>query len=166
MGLRFGREALFHGSANLNDYGCYGVPVVAPAAGKVIQSRDSEPDMTPGAPSNNTTAPGGNFVAIQLDNGAYLLIAHLKSGSVRVKTGDAVEEGQQIGECGNSGNTSEPHIHIHLQRQDPDFYSPNFAEGLPLYFRDHDGPHMPQGGVKVEGDKPIATGDTVQHIGK
>lgn len=83
-----------------------------------------------------------------------------------VKTGDTVTEGQLIGQCGNSGNTSEPHIHIHHQRQDPTVYPFNFAEGLPLYFRNHNGQMMPIGGVRVESDKAIATGDLVQHIGK
>ena len=155
------------GSGRLEDYGCYGVPVVAPANGVVVKAHDGEPDATPGVVSNNFTAPEGNFVAIRLEEtGTYLLIAHLKPGSVTVQTGETVREGQVIGACGNSGNTSEPHIHIHHQRQDPNFYPLNFAEGLPLYFRDHDGPPMPVGGFKVDGETVILTGDVVQHTGK
>jgi len=156
----------FVASPELTDYGCYGVPVVAPAAGVVVKAHDGEPDMTPGVLSNNTAAPEGNVVAIRLETGTYLIIAHLKAGSVLVQVGDTVAEGQPIGQCGNSGHTSEPHIHIHHQRQDPTVYPLNFAEGLPLYFRDHDGPPMPEGGVRVEDGQPIATGATVQHIGK
>lgn len=160
-------EPYFTGSTELTDYGCYGVPVVAPAAGYVVEAHDGEPDMTPGVISNNIRVPAGNFVAIRLEEtGTYLIIAHLKRGSVVVKAGERVEEGQVIGQCGNSGNTSEPHIHIHHQRQDPTLYPINFAEGLPLYFRDHDGPPMPEGGVRVENGKLVATGATVQHIGK
>ncbi len=159
-------EPYFTGSAELTDYGCYGVPVVAPAAGYVVQAHDGEPDMTPGVASNNTEAPEGNFIAIKLETGTYLIIAHLKPSSVLVQVGDQVEEGQIIGQCGNSGNTSEPHIHIHHQRQDPTIYPINFAEGLPLYFRDHNGPPMPEGGVRMENGKPVATGATVQHVGK
>jgi len=159
-------EPYFTGSSELTDYGCYGVPVVAPAAGTVAEAHDGEPDMTPGVSSNNYTAPEGNFVAIELETGTYLLLAHMQPGSVRVKTGDRVEEGQEIGRCGNSGNTSEPHIHIHHQRQDPRVYPLNFAEGLPLYFRDHDGPPMPEGGVRVEDGEPVALGATVRHVGK
>lgn len=160
-------EPYAHGSDQLEEYGCYGVPVVAPAKGTVVKAHDGEPDEVPGVVSNNFTAPEGNHVAIQLDEtGTYLLIAHLKLGSVTVKTGDTVAEGQVIGACGNSGNTSEPHIHIHHQRQNPNFFPINFAEGLPLYFRDHDGPPMPVGGVRMEGETVILTGDTVQHIGK
>ena len=159
-------EPYFTGSAELTDYGCYGVPVVASAAGYVVQAHDGEPDMTPGVVSNNTEAPEGNIIALKLETGTYLIIAHLKPSSVLVQVGDQVEEGQVIGQCGNSGNTSEPHIHIHHQRQDPTVYPINFAEGLPLYFRDHDGPPMPEGGVRMENGKPVATGATVQHIGK
>lgn len=156
----------FSGSPNLEDYGCYGVPVVAPVSGYVVAARDGEPDATPGVVSNNMVAPTGNHVMIRMETGTYLVIAHLKNGSVTVKTGETVVEGQVIGQCGNSGNTSEPHIHIHHQRQDPTVYPLNFAEGLPLYFRDHDGPPMPVGGYRLEDDKPIPTGDLVQHIGK
>jgi len=154
------------GSAKLEDYGCYGVPVLAPASGLVVKAHDGEPDEIPGV-SRNFKAPTGNHVAIRLgETQTYLIIAHLKTGSVAVKTGDAVVEGQVIGNCGNSGNTSEPHIHIHHQRQDPNLYPLNYAEGLPLYFRDHKGPPMPEGGFKQEGGKVVLTGDTVQHMSK
>lgn len=157
-------EPYLSGSANLADYGCYGVPVVAPAAGIVSKAHDGEPDEVPGVVSNNTTAPEGNHVVIQLDEtGTYLLIAHLKQGSLTVTAGQRVSEGQVIGQCGNSGNTSEPHIHIHHQRQDPVVYPINFAEGLPLYFRDHDGPPMPEGGFEMVDGAPVVTGATVQH---
>lgn len=155
-----------HGSANLEEYGCYGVPVVAPAAGLVTETHDGEPDETPGVVSNNVAAAKGNYVVIQLETGTYLVIAHLKPGSVAVAAGQTVAEGQVIGQCGNSGNTSEPHIHIHHQRQDPAVYPLNFAEGLPLAFRDHDGPPMPVGGYEIDGETVTFTGDVVQHVGR
>lgn len=155
------------GSNKVEDYGCYGIPILAPISGLVTIAHDGEPDEVPGVVSNNFTAPTGNYVVIQLkETGTYLLIAHLKPGSVTVKEGEHVEEGQKIGECGNSGNTSEPHIHIHHQRQDPAEFPLNFAEGLPLYFRDHDGKPMPVGGFELDGETAILIGDTVQHIGK
>jgi hypothetical protein len=156
------------GSSRLQDHGCYGVPVLAPTSGLVTRAHDGEPDEVPGKLSNNSTAPLGNHVAIQLEaTGTYLLIAHLKPGSVAVEDGQTVEEGQLIGACGNSGNTSEePHIHIHHQRQDPTVFPINFAEGLPLYFRDHDGKPMPVGGIALICGRATLTGDTVRHIGK
>jgi len=159
-------EPYITGSDKLEDYGCYGVPIVAPISGVVSIAHDGEPDTIPGVVSNNFEAPLGNHVVIKMETETYLVIAHMKPGSIMVKTGDTVEEGQQIGECGNSGNTSEPHIHIHHQRQDPAVFPINFAEGLPLYFRDHDGALMPVGGIKIEGDTVTAIGDTIQHIGK
>jgi hypothetical protein len=156
-------EPYLSGSSELADYGCYGVPVLAPASGHVTRAHDGEPDQVPGQVSNNFTAPLGNHVIIELPTGTYLVLAHLREGSVVVETGDTVEEGQPLGECGNSGNTSEPHIHIHHQRQDPTEFPINFANGLPLYFRDHDGPPMPEGGVRVEDGQTIAVGAVVQH---
>jgi len=151
-------------SAQLEDYGCYAIPVVAPVSGTAAHAHDGEPDMTPGVLSNNFQAPLGNHVVIRLETGTYLVIAHLKPGSVTVKAGETVAEGQGIGQCGNSGNTREPHSHIHHQRQDPVTYPGDLAEGWPLYFRDHDGTPMPEGGLQTENDQVVATGDTVQHI--
>ncbi|MCA1620762.1 MAG: M23 family metallopeptidase [Acidobacteria bacterium] len=158
-------EPSFTGGARLEDYGCWGVPVVAPAAGRVVRAHDGEPDETPGAVSNNFDAPAGNHVVIELATGTYLEVAHLQRGSVSVKEGEAVEEGRPLGRCGNSGNTSEPHIHVHHQRQHPDFGEGILVEGLPLYFRDHDGPPMPEGGFKEEGGRAVPKGAVVRHVG-
>lgn len=155
----------FMGSERLEDYGCWGVPVVAPAAGKIVKAHDREPDETPGIVSGNIEKPSGNHVGIELPTGTYLLIAHLQRGSVAVKTGEQVQEGQMLGRCGNSGNTSEPHIHIHHQRQHPDFAGGNFAEGLPLYFRNHDGEPMPKGGFEIAGERAVPAGAIVRHLG-
>jgi hypothetical protein len=153
------------GSSRLEDYGCYGTTVVAPAAARVHDATDGEPDQTPGKLSPNFKAPLGNNVVLALPTGTYLVIAHLKPGSVLVHAGDQVAEGQPIGACGNSGNTSEPHIHIHHQRQDPKGRPLNFSEGLPLYFRDLDGPPMPEGGVERRDGKPVLVGAVVRHRG-
>ncbi|MBN1876049.1 MAG: peptidoglycan DD-metalloendopeptidase family protein [Anaerolineae bacterium] len=155
----------YTGSSRLQDYGCYGVTVLAPAAGVVTTAHDGEPDTIPG---ESPTSTRGNYVVIQLEEtGTYLFIAHLKPGSVSVESGQRVEEGQPIGRCGSSGNSSEPHIHIHHQRQNPEAYSDDFiwfAEGLPLCFRDHDGPAMPEGGF-TEGTHGEPLGPTVRHVG-
>ena len=66
---------------------------------------------------------------------------------------------------GNSGNTSGPHIHIHHQRQDPSVFPAGFAEGLPLFFRDHDGPPMPIGGLKKINGRPVWSGQRIRHNG-
>ena len=153
------------GSSRLEDYGCYGKDVVAPTAGEVWMAHDGEPEQTPGKLVPNFRAPLGNDVVLRLPSGTFLILAHLQTGSVAVHEGAHVEEGEVVGRCGDTGNTSEPHVHIHHQRQDPRTYPVNFAEGLPLYFRDHDGAAMPQGGVSIQGEKVTPTGDVVRHVG-
>ena len=54
----------------------------------------------------------GNHVVVRGDDGTCVVLAHLRRGSVRVRRGDLVEPGQVVAECGNSGNSSEPHLHI------------------------------------------------------
>lgn len=151
-------------SENLEDYGCYGIKVLAPANGRIVIAHDGEKEQVPGKLQTSLN-PYGNHVVIELPTETYLVIAHLKLDSVAVSAGDMVQEGETIGQCGNTGNTSEPHIHVHHQRQNPAEFPVNFAEGLPLYFRDHNGPAMPQGGYLEEGDQAILTGDIVQHQG-
>ena len=102
---------------------------------------------------------------MQLESGTYLLIAHLKPGSVSVSERDEVLEGEAIGACGNSGNTSEPHIHIHHQRQDPKDRPLHFPEGLPLYLRDHNGEAMPNGGFEIRDGETVLIGAIVRHVG-
>ena len=158
-------EPAFVGSKRVEDYGCWGVPVVAPIAAVVHLAHDGEPDQEPGLP-REIAKPLGNHVALRLGGGGYLLLAHLRRGSVVVREGDRVEEGAEIGQCGNSGHTSEPHVHVHAQRQDPRGRPINFSEGLPLTFRDHDGPAtMPLGGLTVKEGHVVATGMVIRHTG-
>jgi hypothetical protein len=58
----------------------------------------------------------GNHLIIRLSDGSHLLYAHLRRGSLRFSVGDQVRMGDVIAACGNSGNTTRPHLHI--QRQD------------------------------------------------
>lgn len=158
-------EPALVGSTELTDYGCWGAAVLAPTSGTVSVATDGLPDEVPSRPSNNTEHPLGNSVAIEIDGGTYIVVAHLQQGSVLVSKGDRVDEGQPLGRCGNSGNTSEPHIHVHHQRQNPARYPVNFAEGLPLFFRDHPGAPMPKGGVEHRDGAFLLTGEVVQHEG-
>lgn len=116
--------------AELADYYCYGEPILAPAAGTVVWLRDSLPDNRPGRmdPKN----PAGNAVILDHGNREYSLLAHLQPRTLRVKPGDRVRAGDELGRCGNSGNTSEPHLHYHLQ-DGPKFGD---ADGLPPRFLD------------------------------
>jgi len=162
-------EPAVNGSSRLEDYGCFDTTVVAPIAGTVHLARDGAKDLAIGETLADPSQLLGNHVVLKLSTGTFLVLAHLRSGSVTVKAGDVVTEGQAVGRCGNSGNSSEPHIHIHHQRQDPMLFDGdlnlgvNFVEGLPLYFRDHGGPAMPHGGIRVDGAKVTPIGDVVQH---
>ncbi|MFI9105454.1 M23 family metallopeptidase [Streptomyces fildesensis] len=72
----------------------------------------------------------GNHVILDLGDGTYLLLAHLRRGSIAVHPGQSVHRGQLIGQCGNSGNSSEPHLHLQLM----DHRRPLLAAGLPFVF--------------------------------
>ena len=115
----------------LSSYLSYGQPLIAAAAGKVVVSRDGFPDQPP--PDNPTAPPfaelPGNRVVLRVAPGIYLLYAHMKPGSVRVREGDRVRRGQRLGTLGNSGNSATPHLHLQLQT------TRSFAsDGLPFVF--------------------------------
>lgn len=100
------------GSKN-EDYFAFGQEIVAPADGVVVYAVDGIHDNKPGE-MNRMFVPG-NLVVIKHADGEYSLFAHFKQNSVRVKTGDKVLRGQTIGLCGNSGNSSEAHLHFQVQ---------------------------------------------------
>jgi murein DD-endopeptidase MepM/ murein hydrolase activator NlpD len=73
---------------------------------------------------------GGNHVIVDLGGGHYAFYAHLKPGSIRVRAGDRVHRGQVLGLVGNSGNSTEPHLHFHVS----DANSPLGSEGVPYAY--------------------------------
>ena len=91
-------------------YAIFGAEVVSPCTGMVIDSYDGLPDLFP--PETDRQFPPGNHVVVACD-GIHVTLAHLMSGSVMVKRGDVLEAGEPIARAGNSGNTTEPHLHIH-----------------------------------------------------
>ena len=104
------------------DFYAFGREVLAPADGTVIEVIEGVRDNTPG--SMNPYSALGNCVVIQHREGEVSVLAHLKRGSIVVKVSDNVKRGQLLGKCGNSGNSSEPHLHYHLQN------SPVLQDGL------------------------------------
>ncbi|OWR32112.1 peptidase M24 [Saccharibacillus sp. O23] len=146
------------GSARLEDYGIYGASVFAPAAGTVVEAKDGEADHAPGESEPETLA--GNHIYLRLDEtGTYLVFAHLMRGSAAVEAGQHVEVGEPLGRVGNSGSSSEPHLHLHHQRQNPAETNLFLSEGLPLYFKSTSGAFMPSGGVEVQGGRDVPTGE-------
>lgn len=117
----------------VTDYLCYGVPILAPAAGEVAWVRDDVRDAPgPGTGWLDMLTPffPGCTVVIKHAADEYSFLAHLRPGSIVVRPGDRVEAGQPIGQCGNSGHSTEPHLHFHIQDR-ADFWT---AAGLPIVF--------------------------------
>ena len=83
------------------------------AGGKLEIAVDGLPDKSIGVSDKQNIC--GNHVVIRTGTGKFVFIAHLQAGSLAVKEGDAVKAGQLIGRCGNSGNSSAPHVHLHTQ---------------------------------------------------
>lgn len=94
-------------------YAIFGAPVYAPCAGEVVAAADGFPDMPP--PRADRAHMAGNHVILSC-GGAWIVLGHLQRGTVLVRAGDSVRVGAPLGRVGNSGNTSEPHLHIHAQR--------------------------------------------------
>jgi murein DD-endopeptidase len=112
-------------------YYAYGQDALAVGDGMVVAVKDSIPENIPGI--NSRAVPitletvGGNHVILDLGGGRFAFYAHLQPGSLRVKRGDRVRRGAVLGLVGNSGNSTEPHLHFHLS----DGNSPLGSEGIP-----------------------------------
>jgi hypothetical protein len=115
------------GSANAHYY-AFGRPIVAPAGGMVVAMTNDVPDNRPGL--MNALQPLGNHVVIAHGNGEFSFMAHFQRGTVLVRSGEIVARGQVLARCGNSGNSSEPHLHYHLQ----DTSTFGKGDGLPAQF--------------------------------
>ena len=109
-------------------YPTWDAPVVAPADGTVITAVDGFPDLDVGTRDRHN--PAGNYVELLTAEGVRILIAHFKKGSVGVAEGQQVAQGDVLGRVGNSGNTTEPHIHIHAMTETTD----GTWVGVPMYF--------------------------------
>jgi len=124
----------------------FGAPVVAPARGTVARVHDGEPDH-PARRSQLALVPymlgqtdrlrqgvgalAGNHVVLELEAGrGFVALVHLQRGSILVKEGEVVGPGQQLAACGNSGNSTEPHVHLQVM----DRADPMAARGVPMAF--------------------------------
>ena len=121
-------------SQTLSDYGIWEKPIISSVDGKIIAVSDEEQDVLPN--QDEFLSQEGNYIYIEIaETKTFLVLNHLRKNSIVVKAGDEVKVGDLLGLVGNSGMSSEPHLHIHHQRQNPlHTLSPLIAEGLPLYF--------------------------------
>lgn len=142
--VRDGAYARAGGMRN-EDHHCWNQPVLAPARGRVVSALSDVPDNPRPSQKVAGVTPPGNHVVIDHGNGERSLIAHFRQGTVRVRQGQKVQQGQLLGLCGNSGNSSQPHVHYHLQT------GKRFGEGLglPAFFEGYEAD-----GVRVERGEP------------
>jgi hypothetical protein len=139
-----GRSSSSEKAGSLDDSYSFGEPVLAPIDGRVIRVIHDVPDRE-GLESFPRTSlleslqrPEwifGNFIVLDIGNGAFALLAHLKEGSISVEPGERVRAGDRIAACGNSGNTFDPHIHLQIMDR-PDPADPE-VRGLPAVFIDY-----------------------------
>ncbi|MCE9527133.1 MAG: M23 family metallopeptidase [Planctomycetales bacterium] len=144
----------------LEDYYCYGLPVLAPSGGTVRATFTDAREMPIGQLGGTPT--GGNQIVLEVAPQQFLFLCHLQPGSIAVQPGDQVAQGQMLAKVGNSGNTSEPHLHIHLQ----DTEEEDLGEGIPLYFHSYQSAGrfvdrgLPRGGFT----RGQLVGEIVEHV--
>jgi murein DD-endopeptidase MepM/ murein hydrolase activator NlpD len=122
----------FDGDAKNNaSYFAYGSDILSVADGVVTSIKDGIPQNVPGPASRavpiTLATVGGNYVIVDIGGGRYAFYAHMQPGTLRVKVGDRVRRGQVLGLLGNSGNSTEPHLHFHIGNAN----APLASEGLP-----------------------------------
>ncbi|MFB8753752.1 M23 family metallopeptidase [Streptomyces parvulus] len=162
-GARPGFRVLWPLARRNRDFPAFGAPLLAVADATVVRARDTQRDHL-----SRTSLPAllylmvlegsvrelagvrrviGNHVVLDLGDGAHALYAHVRRGSLAVREGDRVAAGQVLAHCGNSGNSTEPHVHFQLM-DGPD---PDTARGVPFTWR---GIGVPRNGEIFEAPSP------------
>ena len=151
-------HATFNGDPKDNkNYYAYGEEILAVADGTVAAVKDGLPENVPGITSRaipiTLDTAGGNYVIVDLSQGRYAFYAHAQPGSIKVRVGQRVRRGEVLALVGNSGNSTEPHLHFHVG----DAISPLGSEGIPYVLEtfELEGTAMLQAG-KIP-FKPLAT---------
>jgi Peptidase family M23 len=130
-----GAYATWKGAEDKNEgYFCYDQPIYSVASGKVVGMADGLPENVPHsgkyAVELTFDNAGGNHVVVEIAPHRFVLYAHMKPGTVRVRVGDTVGVGDVVGRVGNSGSSAEPHLHMHIVDH-PSFLAGN---GMPYEF--------------------------------
>ena len=121
---------------HLKDYYCYDEALLAPADGKVVKVYNKAKDsiiIDPPKFLSRSNHIAGNYITIQHTNSEFSTLAHLKKDSMLVLEGDQVKRGQKIATCGNTGNSTEPHLHFQLHNTKHFFHT----LGLPIKFKNY-----------------------------
>ncbi len=111
------------------DYYAFGKPLYAVCDAEIVAVNTGVHDNPPGR--MNPTEPFGNMITLKTAKDEFIVYAHFEESTIKVKKGDKVVQGQYLGNCGNSGNSSEPHLHFHLQDRANSFQ----AVGATSYFK-------------------------------
>ncbi|MBQ0881846.1 M23 family metallopeptidase [Streptomyces sp. RT42] len=165
-GARPGFRALWPLARRNHHFPAFGAPLLAVADGTVVRADDGQRDHL-----SRTSLPAllylmlvegsarelagarrivGNHLVLDLGGGTYAMYAHVRQGSFAVREGDRVRAGQLLARCGNSGNSTEPHVHFQLM-DGPD---PDTARGVPFTWR---GVGVPRNGEVFDVPEPAAT---------
>ncbi|QCB23360.1 M23 family metallopeptidase [Streptomyces sp. SS52] len=165
-GARPGFRALWPLARRNHHFPAFGAPLLAVADGTVVRADDGQRDHL-----SRTSLPAllylmlvegsarelagarrivGNHLVLDLGGGTYAMYAHVRRGSFSVREGDRVRAGQLLARCGNSGNSTEPHVHFQLM-DGPD---PDTARGVPFTWR---GVGVPRNGEVFDVPEPAAT---------
>ena len=132
------------------------MPVLAPADGRIVEVTDGYADNPPG-----TNGDHANHLVLDIGGGRYVVLAHLKQGSVTVQVGDVVRRGQPLAAVGNNGHSSAPHLHFQVQDSPA---GTNADRTYPMVFRNV---HITRGGAWPWGDsRELRTGDLVRALGQ
>ena len=139
-----GASARYAETHRNEDSATFGREVRAPVAGTVVAvvdgvaDNDEQREFPRRSLVESALAPRwifGNYVVLDAGEGRFVLLAHLKRGSLVVQAGARVVAGQLLGRAGNSGNTMLPHLHVQvMDRADPAHPE---VSGLPGVFRDY-----------------------------
>lgn len=125
LSIRDKSGSSFQGKGKRNeDYYAFGKPVTAPCKARVVKVIDGIEDNKVGKPNALNTY--GNTIILETERREYLLLGHLKKGSITVVEGQSVNSGGQLAQCGNSGYSKEPHLHFIVQNV-PDLFHPTGA---------------------------------------
>jgi peptidase M23-like protein len=133
--LRLRNGRLYEGDGSqTTQWHAEGAPLLAVGDGRVVRAVDGRPEIAPApfgtAIIRTTDEFAGNYVVVRIRRGVYAAYAHIRPGTVRVRVGQRVRTGQRLGELGNTGNTSAPHLHFGIH-DGPDLLTSN---SLPYEF--------------------------------
>lgn len=124
--------------ATNEDYFSFGKDIISPSPGVVIEVVDGLRDNKPG--QLNSFNFTGNYVMLKHGNSLFSILGHLRQNSITVKVGEKVSIGQKLGECGNSGYSTDPHLHFHIQdsdvfaEMDENYKRVDIAKGQKIFF--------------------------------